>query len=90
MTPQTIKFKPVAQDEMPISIGRNGTLKTSGVAIKPLLGEVWLQAVTSKDSEARCVIALPSDPDTLREMAAVLLMTAEDLQEAAAAKKVAA
>ncbi len=90
MTPQTIKFKPVAHDEMPISIGRNGTLKTSGVTVKPLVGEVWLQAVTSKGSEARCVISLPEDPEALRELAAVLLMTAEDLQSAQAEGKIAA
>lgn len=80
MAQQMIKFKPTNQESMPISIGRNGTLKTSGVAIKPLPGEVWVQAVTSKGQEARCVVALPPDPDVLREMAAVLLMTAEDLQ----------
>lgn len=80
MSKQVITFKPVSQDQMPMSVGRNGTLKTSGVAIKQALGEVWLQALTSKGSEARCVIALPEDPDVIREMAAVLLMVSEDLE----------
>mgnify|MGYP005840440929 CR=1 FL=1 len=79
MAQQIIKFKPV-QADIPVSVGRNGTVKTTGIAIQPLGREVWIQPITSKGSTARCVVALPSDPDTLREMAAVLLMTAEELQ----------
>jgi hypothetical protein len=67
---------------MPISIGRNGTIKTSGVAIQTIGKELWLQPITSKQSTARrCCVALPTDPDVLMEMAAVLPMKAEEYSE---------
>ncbi|WP_342632792.1 hypothetical protein [Marinobacter alkaliphilus] len=80
MDQQIITFKPVEPARMPVSVGRNGDLKTGGVSIQPIGREVWLQAISSKGSAARCVVALPADPDVLREMAAVLLMAAEDIQ----------
>lgn len=80
MAQQIIKFKPTDSAKMPISVGRNGTVKTSGIAVQPLGREVWIQPITSKGETARCVVALPADANALREFAAVLLMTAEDLQ----------
>lgn len=79
MSSQTIKYNCDSLKSMPVSLGRNGELKTRGVAVEVMGKEVWLQPVTSSGSIGRCIIAMPSDPATLREMAAVLLMTAEDV-----------
>lgn len=80
MAQQIIQFELNDSEKMPVSVGRNGTVKTSGIAVQPLGREVWIQPISSRGETARCVVALPADPDTLREFAAVLLMAAEDLQ----------
>jgi hypothetical protein len=75
---QIINFKPTSLERMPVSVGRNGPVKTCGVAIQTIGKELWLQPITSKQSTARCCVALPTDPDVLMKMAAVLLMKAEE------------
>jgi len=70
----------VAPDNLPKSLGRNGELKTAGVSVASVGREVWIQPITAKNRVGRCVLAMPKDPKTLRELAAILLMVAEDLE----------
>lgn len=80
MSQQVITFKKLPADNIPVSLGRNGELKTTGVSVSLVGRAVWLQPILSKGGVGRCILALPKDPKTLRELAAVLLMVAEDLE----------
>jgi len=81
MPRQVVKFKSIKTGSLPISLGRNGEMQTSGVIIQQVGSEVWVQPMTSKGDAGRCTVSLPADANTLREMAAVMLMTAEELVE---------
>lgn len=80
MSQQIITFKHQTPATMPVSLGRNGDLKTKGVSIAPVGRAIWLQPLLSNGGVGRCILALPKDPKTLRELAAVLLLAAEDLE----------
>lgn len=89
MSQQRIKFNLTDSRSMPVSVGRNGDVQTSGILVEPVHKEVRVTPMTSKGRAARCTVALPSDPDVLRKTAAVLLMMAEDLEPSELQKSVA-
>jgi len=60
-------------------IGRNGYFKSSGLEIYHTGTShiVILQPTTTRDTTGRCSIEIPSDPVTLRQVAAALLDIAD-------------
>ena len=50
----------------PLSIGRNGTIKTSGLEIYSDSSDIYIYPITSKGEAANCSIAIPiSEIDNL-------------------------
>ena len=43
----------------PLSIGRNGTIKTSGLEIYSDSSDIYIYPITSKGKAANCSIAIP-------------------------------
>ena len=58
-------------------LGRNGTAKCSGVQVTPLLKDVILTPITSKDLAGRCEIVIPTE--SIQEVCTELLSGGRDL-----------
>jgi len=68
-------------EDVPISLGRNGPIKTSGVEVFVVGNEVWMSPLTSKGGVGRCHVAIPSDPNILTTLAGLLLECADHLEK---------
>lgn len=73
--------------ELPVSLGRNGSINTSGVVIYALAknsagpGFVNIRPLTKDGKVGNCIVAVPSDPNTLKMLAFILREVATELQE---------
>ena len=71
-----ITYPPVdiGAETAPSFLGRNGMFRAVGVSIsQPVPSIVQLVPTTSRQHPARCIIELPADPVTLKELAGELL-----------------
>lgn len=75
-----VKYQDQKSDSLPISLGRNGDVKTAGVAIMDLDNQVVVQPINSRDGLGRGFVGLPKDPKDLRAVAAKLNHLAENLE----------
>lgn len=82
MSQHKILFSNTSSNRPPISLGRNGEIQTSGVLTKEAICDVRLQPLTKCGSIGRCHVSLPKDSKALRELAAALMLIAEDLEPA--------
>lgn len=79
---QRVKYPHVAnRDDGPEALGRNGWMKAIGLEVFDWQSKqvVQLQPINSRGEPGRCVIELPLDKQTLRELAQKLLDIADRL-----------
>lgn len=82
MSQHKVLFSSATANRLPVSLGRNGEIQTSGVLTEETVSDVRLQPLTKSGNIGRCHVSLPKDPKALRELAAAFMLIAEDLEPA--------
>ena|SRR5690554_6090046 len=83
MNAHMIIYKPNAEDHLPISMGANGAVVTGATIVTTNSQQLQVRAVSLGRNSSHCSIGLPKDPDALCEVAATLLMIADDIDSKA-------
>jgi hypothetical protein len=84
MAQHVIIYKQAKADIAPVSTGQAGPVSTNAIAIAiaidPSGHDIRIKAITLGSLPAQCFVGLPKNPGLLRELAALLLMTVEEIQ----------
>jgi hypothetical protein len=80
MAQHVIIYKQAKADIAPVSTGQAGPVSTNAIAIDPSGHDIRIKAITLGSLPAKCFVGLPKNPGLLRELAALLLMTVEEIQ----------
>lgn len=65
---------------LPESLGRNGYYQTKGLAVLEMHLQIELVGVNSRDQLAKGSVALPKDPEVLRDLANKLVQKADQIE----------
>lgn len=83
MATHMIINKPNAESRLPKSMGANGAVATSATTVVTSSQQIQVRAVSLGRSSSHCSIGLPKDPDALCDVAASLLIIADDIESKA-------
>lgn len=63
-----------------LSQGRNGNIQTKGLVLCTDETDLDIMPITTKDKVGNCAVCLPSDPVTIRHLAAILMEIAAEVE----------